>query len=134
MTLHTSVFLPPSELCTGLNKACLDNSGTGREYGTPTVERWLKSTDTAYELTHTKAPDATKCTSVICTGVCRTTFSVSIYSTEVLSSSEHASLLQRSEILEESEQGRSSCYTLKSVEKIMKKVNTSATHIAVNLC
>lgn len=40
---------------------------------------------------------------------------------DVLSPSEHASVLQRSEILEESEQGRNRCYTLKSVEKIMKK-------------
>ncbi|XP_068178613.1 caspase recruitment domain-containing protein 14 [Antennarius striatus] len=40
---------------------------------------------------------------------------------EVLSPSEHAVLLQRSEILEECEQGRNCCYTLKSVEKVMKK-------------
>ncbi|XP_041789301.1 caspase recruitment domain-containing protein 14 [Chelmon rostratus] len=40
---------------------------------------------------------------------------------EVLSSSEHAAQLQRSEILEECEQGRSCCYTLRSVEKVMKK-------------
>ncbi|KAK9540309.1 hypothetical protein VZT92_002770 [Zoarces viviparus] len=40
---------------------------------------------------------------------------------EVLSSSEHAAQLQRSEILEECEQGRSCCYTLQSVEKVMKK-------------
>ncbi|XP_068607337.1 caspase recruitment domain-containing protein 14 [Brachionichthys hirsutus] len=40
---------------------------------------------------------------------------------DVLSPSEHASLLQRSEILEECEQGRNCCYTLKSVEKVMKK-------------
>ncbi|KAM9363498.1 caspase recruitment domain-containing protein 14 [Symphorus nematophorus] len=40
---------------------------------------------------------------------------------EVLSSSEHAARLQRSEILEECEQGRSCCYTLQSVEKVMKK-------------
>ncbi|XP_078803195.1 caspase recruitment domain-containing protein 14 isoform X2 [Oryzias latipes] len=38
---------------------------------------------------------------------------------EVLMSSEHAARLQRSEILEESEQGR--CYTLQSVERVMKK-------------
>ncbi|XP_029295597.1 caspase recruitment domain-containing protein 14 [Cottoperca gobio] len=40
---------------------------------------------------------------------------------EVLSSSEHAARLQRSEILEESEQGRNCCYTLQSVDKVMKK-------------
>ncbi|KAJ4944291.1 hypothetical protein JOQ06_012835 [Pogonophryne albipinna] len=40
---------------------------------------------------------------------------------EVLSSSEHAARLQRSEILEECEQGRNCCYTLQSVEKVMKK-------------
>ncbi|XP_076585686.1 caspase recruitment domain-containing protein 14 [Chaetodon auriga] len=40
---------------------------------------------------------------------------------EVLSSSEHAAKLQRSEILEECEQGRNCCYTLQSVEKVMKK-------------
>ncbi|XP_074483982.1 caspase recruitment domain-containing protein 14 isoform X2 [Sebastes fasciatus] len=40
---------------------------------------------------------------------------------EVLSSSEHAARLQRSEILEECEQGRSCCYTLQGVEKVMKK-------------
>ncbi|XP_059185327.1 caspase recruitment domain-containing protein 14 [Centropristis striata] len=40
---------------------------------------------------------------------------------EVLSPSEHAARLQRSEILEESDQGRNCCYTLQSVEKIMKK-------------
>lgn len=45
-------------------------------------------------------------------------------STEVLSSSEHAAQLQRSEILEECEQGRNCCYTLQSVEKVMKKVRT----------
>lgn len=47
-----------------------------------------------------------------------------LFATEVLSPSEHAALLQRSEILEECEQGRNRCYTLKSVEKIMKKVKT----------
>lgn len=41
---------------------------------------------------------------------------------EVLSPSEHAAQLQRSEILEECEQGRNCCYTLKSVERVMKKV------------
>uniref|UniRef100_A0A3B4F5G5 Caspase recruitment domain family member 14 n=1 Tax=Pundamilia nyererei TaxID=303518 RepID=A0A3B4F5G5_9CICH len=41
---------------------------------------------------------------------------------EMLSSSEHAAQLQRSEILEEVEQGGSRCYTLQSVEKVMKKV------------
>ncbi len=46
-------------------------------------------------------------------------------SSEVLSSSEHAAQLQRSEILEECEQGRNCCYTLQSVEKVMKKVRTS---------
>ncbi|XP_040893017.1 caspase recruitment domain-containing protein 14 [Toxotes jaculatrix] len=40
---------------------------------------------------------------------------------EVLSPCEHAARLQRSEILEECEQGRNSCYTLQSVEKVMKK-------------
>ncbi|XP_023262636.1 caspase recruitment domain-containing protein 14 [Seriola lalandi dorsalis] len=40
---------------------------------------------------------------------------------EVLSSCEHATRLQRSEILEECEQGRNCCYTLQSVEKVMKK-------------
>uniref|UniRef100_A0AAQ4PZC3 Caspase recruitment domain family, member 14 n=1 Tax=Gasterosteus aculeatus aculeatus TaxID=481459 RepID=A0AAQ4PZC3_GASAC len=39
---------------------------------------------------------------------------------EVLSSSEHAARLQRSEILEECDEGRSCCYTLQSVEKVMK--------------
>lgn len=42
--------------------------------------------------------------------------------TEVLSSCEHATRLQKSEILEECEQGRNRCYTLQSVEKVMKKV------------
>ncbi|KAK2919451.1 hypothetical protein Q8A73_003822 [Channa argus] len=40
---------------------------------------------------------------------------------EVLSSCEHAAQLQRSEILEECEQGTNCCYTLQSVEKTMKK-------------
>ncbi|XP_040000721.1 caspase recruitment domain-containing protein 14 isoform X2 [Xiphias gladius] len=40
---------------------------------------------------------------------------------EVLSFCEHASRLQRSEILEECEQERNCCYTLQSVEKVMKK-------------
>ncbi|XP_029951042.1 caspase recruitment domain-containing protein 14 isoform X2 [Salarias fasciatus] len=40
---------------------------------------------------------------------------------EVLSSSEHAARLQKSEILEECEQGRNCCYTLQSVEKVMNK-------------
>ncbi|XP_035516850.1 caspase recruitment domain-containing protein 14 [Morone saxatilis] len=40
---------------------------------------------------------------------------------EVLSSCEHAARLQKSEILEECEQGRNCCYTLQSVEKVMKK-------------
>ncbi|XP_035493976.1 caspase recruitment domain-containing protein 14 [Scophthalmus maximus] len=40
---------------------------------------------------------------------------------EKLSSCEHAARLQRSEILEECEQGRNRCYTLQSVEKVMKK-------------
>ncbi|XP_034413836.1 caspase recruitment domain-containing protein 14 isoform X2 [Cyclopterus lumpus] len=40
---------------------------------------------------------------------------------EVLSFSEHAAQQQRSEILEECEQERSCCYTLQSVEKVMKK-------------
>ncbi|XP_069569984.1 caspase recruitment domain-containing protein 14 [Brachyistius frenatus] len=40
---------------------------------------------------------------------------------EVLSSSEHAAQLQRSEILEESEQGGNCCFTLQGVEKVMKK-------------
>uniref|UniRef100_UPI0037E71C03 caspase recruitment domain-containing protein 14 n=1 Tax=Semicossyphus pulcher TaxID=241346 RepID=UPI0037E71C03 len=40
---------------------------------------------------------------------------------EVLSSSEHAAQLQRSEVLEECEQGRNCCFTLQSVEKVMKK-------------
>lgn len=40
---------------------------------------------------------------------------------EVLNSSEHAARLQRSEILEECEQGRNCYFTLQSVEKIMKK-------------
>lgn len=43
-------------------------------------------------------------------------------SVEVLSACEHAAQLQRSEILEECEQGTNCCYTLQSVEKIMKKV------------
>ncbi|KAM7393644.1 hypothetical protein PAMP_020501 [Pampus punctatissimus] len=40
---------------------------------------------------------------------------------EALSPSDHAARVQRSEILEESEQGGNCCYTLQSVEKIMKK-------------
>ncbi|XP_036972222.1 caspase recruitment domain-containing protein 14 isoform X1 [Acanthopagrus latus] len=40
---------------------------------------------------------------------------------EVLSSTEHAAILQRSEILEECEQGRNCCYTLQGVVKVMKK-------------
>lgn len=40
---------------------------------------------------------------------------------EVLSSGEHAARLQRSEILEESEQGGGCCYTLQSVNKVMNK-------------
>ncbi|XP_019939518.1 caspase recruitment domain-containing protein 14 [Paralichthys olivaceus] len=40
---------------------------------------------------------------------------------ETLSSCEHAARLQRSEILEECEQGQNHCYTLQSVEKVMKK-------------
>ncbi|XP_034043593.1 caspase recruitment domain-containing protein 14 isoform X3 [Thalassophryne amazonica] len=40
---------------------------------------------------------------------------------EVLSSNEHAARLQRSEILEECEQGQNCCYTLQSVEKVVKK-------------
>lgn len=47
---------------------------------------------------------------------------------EVLSSSEHAAQLQRSEILEECEQGRNCCYTLQSVEKVMKKVTAANTN------
>lgn len=44
--------------------------------------------------------------------------------TEVLSPGEHTARLQRSEILEECEQGTNCCYTLQSVEKVMKKVRT----------
>ncbi|XP_078138708.1 caspase recruitment domain-containing protein 14 isoform X1 [Centroberyx gerrardi] len=40
---------------------------------------------------------------------------------EALSSSEHTARLQRSEVLEECEQGGNRCYTLQSVEKVMKK-------------
>ncbi|XP_029357200.1 caspase recruitment domain-containing protein 14 [Echeneis naucrates] len=40
---------------------------------------------------------------------------------EALSSCEHTTRLQRSEILEECEQGTNLCYTLQSVEKVMKK-------------
>ncbi|XP_053712881.1 caspase recruitment domain-containing protein 14-like [Synchiropus splendidus] len=40
---------------------------------------------------------------------------------ETLSPSAHAALLQKSEILEESEQGSSCCYTLHSVERVMQK-------------
>ncbi|XP_056136485.1 caspase recruitment domain-containing protein 14 [Lampris incognitus] len=39
---------------------------------------------------------------------------------EVLSCSEHAAKLQRSEVLEECEQGGNLCFTLQSVEKVMK--------------
>ncbi|PWA29370.1 hypothetical protein CCH79_00014059, partial [Gambusia affinis] len=39
----------------------------------------------------------------------------------MLTSSEHAARLQRSEILEEVEPGGNQCYTLQSVEKVMKK-------------
>lgn len=45
-------------------------------------------------------------------------------SVEVLRPCEHAARLQRSDILEDCEQGANSCYTLQSVEKIMKKVRT----------
>ncbi|XP_020335429.2 caspase recruitment domain-containing protein 14-like isoform X1 [Oncorhynchus kisutch] len=40
---------------------------------------------------------------------------------ELLSSSEHAARLQRSEVLEECEQGGQRCYTLQSVERVMKQ-------------
>ncbi|XP_035993017.1 caspase recruitment domain-containing protein 14 isoform X2 [Fundulus heteroclitus] len=40
---------------------------------------------------------------------------------EVLTSSEHAARLQRSEILEEVEPGENQCFTLQGVEKVMKK-------------
>ncbi|XP_014325734.1 caspase recruitment domain-containing protein 14 isoform X1 [Xiphophorus maculatus] len=40
---------------------------------------------------------------------------------EMLTASEHAARLQRSEILEEVEPGGNRCYTLQSVEKVMKK-------------
>uniref|UniRef100_A0A3Q2Q8Q0 Caspase recruitment domain family, member 14 n=1 Tax=Fundulus heteroclitus TaxID=8078 RepID=A0A3Q2Q8Q0_FUNHE len=40
---------------------------------------------------------------------------------EVLTSSEHAARLQRSEILEEVEPGGNQCFTLQGVEKVMKK-------------
>ncbi|KAM9857602.1 caspase recruitment domain-containing protein 14 [Aulostomus maculatus] len=40
---------------------------------------------------------------------------------ETLSPSDHAAQLQKSEILEECEQGSNCCYTLQNVEKIMKK-------------
>ncbi|KAM9769812.1 LOW QUALITY PROTEIN: caspase recruitment domain-containing protein 14 [Menidia menidia] len=40
---------------------------------------------------------------------------------EALSSGEHAARLQRSEILEESEQPGSSCYTLQGVQRVMNK-------------
>ncbi|XP_061686253.1 caspase recruitment domain-containing protein 14 [Syngnathoides biaculeatus] len=40
---------------------------------------------------------------------------------EMLSSSDHAARLQKSELLEECEQGRNCYYTLQSVEKVMKK-------------
>ncbi|KAM4750282.1 caspase recruitment domain-containing protein 14 [Anableps anableps] len=40
---------------------------------------------------------------------------------ETLTSTEHAARLQRSEILEEVEPGGNQCYTLQSVEKVMKK-------------
>lgn len=43
-------------------------------------------------------------------------------SPELLSSSEHAARLQRSEVLEECEQGGQRCYTLQSVERVMKQV------------
>uniref|UniRef100_A0A3P8TAE8 Caspase recruitment domain family, member 14 n=1 Tax=Amphiprion percula TaxID=161767 RepID=A0A3P8TAE8_AMPPE len=50
---------------------------------------------------------------------------------EVLSFSEHTAHLQRSEILEECGQGRC-CYTLQSVEKVMKKVRTFNKNIRSN--
>lgn len=53
---------------------------------------------------------------------------------EVLSSSEHAAQLQRSEILEEVEQGGSRCYTLQSVEKVMKKVRAKKEAVVNKLC
>ncbi|XP_052346578.1 caspase recruitment domain-containing protein 14 [Oncorhynchus keta] len=40
---------------------------------------------------------------------------------ELLSSSEHAARLQSSEVLEECEQGGQRCYTLQSVERVMKQ-------------
>nr|XP_020516470.1 caspase recruitment domain-containing protein 14-like [Labrus bergylta] len=40
---------------------------------------------------------------------------------EMLNASEHGARLQRSEILEECEQGGNCCYTLQSVNKVMKK-------------
>ncbi|KAK5601523.1 hypothetical protein CRENBAI_024565 [Crenichthys baileyi] len=40
---------------------------------------------------------------------------------DVLTSSEHAAQIQRSEILEEVEPGGNQCYTLQSVDKVMKK-------------
>ncbi|XP_034543787.1 caspase recruitment domain-containing protein 14 [Notolabrus celidotus] len=40
---------------------------------------------------------------------------------EMLSPSEHAARLQRSEILEESDQGKNYCFTLQSVDKVMQK-------------
>uniref|UniRef100_A0A3Q0TAQ1 Caspase recruitment domain family, member 14 n=1 Tax=Amphilophus citrinellus TaxID=61819 RepID=A0A3Q0TAQ1_AMPCI len=51
---------------------------------------------------------------------------------EVLTSSEHAARLQKSEILEEVEQGGNSCYTLQSVEKVMKKVILTLLHLGEN--
>ncbi|XP_057698568.1 caspase recruitment domain-containing protein 14 [Corythoichthys intestinalis] len=40
---------------------------------------------------------------------------------EIMSSSDYAACLQKSELLEECEQGGNCCYTLQSVEKVMKK-------------
>ncbi|XP_054635845.1 caspase recruitment domain-containing protein 14 isoform X3 [Dunckerocampus dactyliophorus] len=40
---------------------------------------------------------------------------------EMLSASDHSVRLQKSELLEECEQGRNCCYTLQCVEKVMKK-------------
>lgn len=49
-------------------------------------------------------------------------FSSTVCFAETLSPSEHAAQLQKSEILEESEQPKNSFYTIQSVERTMKKV------------
>ena len=54
-------------------------------------------------------------------------YSVVLCSAEVLTPTEHAARLQKSEVLEECEQDGNQCYTLQSVEKVMKQVSICST-------